>query len=90
VEVDKLAARVRRDPKARNAVEDFSRLEPNTAYPVAGSFVGFLIRTYGTRRVADFFRGCRPVTPERDRRFRDVFGLTVDQAWATWSETLPG
>ncbi len=66
VEVDKLAARVRRD------------------------FVGFLIRTYGARRVSDFFRDCRPVTPERDRRFRDVFGLTVDQAWATWSETLPG
>ncbi len=90
VEVDKLAARARRDPKARSVVEDFSRLEPNTAYPVAGSFVGFLIRTYGARRVSDFFRDCRPVTPERDRRFRDVFGLTVDQAWATWSETLPG
>ena len=71
-------------------VEDFSRLEPNTAYPVAGSFVGFLLRTYGARRVSDFFRDCRPATQERDRRFRDVFGLTVDQAWATWSDTLPG
>jgi hypothetical protein len=70
-------------------VEDFSRLEPNTAYPVAGSFVGFLIRTYGARRVSDFFRDSRPVTPERDRRFKDVFGVSVDQAWATWSDTLP-
>jgi hypothetical protein len=89
VEVDRLAARVRGNAKARGVVEDFSRLEPNTAYPVAGSFVGFLIRTYGARRVSDFFRDSRPVTPERDRRFKDVFGVSVDQAWATWSETLP-
>src|SRR6266496_3576224 len=84
-----LAARVRRDAGARRVVEDFARLEPNTAYPVAGSFVGFLIRTYGARRVSDFFRGCRPAAPERDRRFRDVFGVTVDQAWTSWSEALP-
>jgi hypothetical protein len=59
-------------------------MDPQTAYPVAGSFVGHLIRTEGLGKVADFFRGCRQGGGDRDQAFAGVFGRSLEAAGAEW------
>jgi len=84
--VDDLARRLVRRCTWRALLERFESLDPEVGYPLAGSFVAFLIERHGVDRVSAFFRGCRPETA--GRRFEDVFGLSLDQAGAAWVRGL--
>ena len=64
----------------------FERMDPETAYPIAGSFVAFLIKTYGVSRVAEFFRASGNSGSPRDDVFRATFGQSLDQAGTAWKE----
>ena len=64
----------------------FESLPPDVAYPVAGSFVAFLIKSYGVSRVAEFFRASGGSGAPRDEAFRATFGQGLDQAGAAWAE----
>jgi hypothetical protein len=88
VSVDELAKVAIRSVKLRQATDDFARLDPRVAYPMAGSFVGFLIRHHGVATVSSFFRGCQPKVATRDLRFAEVFGQTLDEAGAAWAHEL--
>jgi hypothetical protein len=64
----------------------FESLPPDVAYPVAGSFVAFLIKTHGVSRVAAFFRASGASGAPRDDAFRATFGVGLDEAGAAWAE----
>jgi hypothetical protein len=64
----------------------FESLPPEVAYPVAGSFVAFLIKTYGVSRVAEFFRASGDSGSPGDGAFRATFGQGLDQAGAAWAD----
>lgn len=64
----------------------FESMDPETAYPVAGSFVAFLIKTYGVSRVAEFFRASGDSGSPGDYAFRATFGESLDRAGAAWAE----
>lgn len=63
----------------------FEAMDAETAYPLAGSFVGYLIKTYGVSRVAEFFRACGRSGVPQDAAFRATFGQGLDEAGAAWS-----
>jgi hypothetical protein len=86
--VDELARRSAENGTIGTLVDDFASLDPQTSYAVAGSFVGYLIRTHGVDRVADFFRRCGSNPEERQVHFRRTFGLTLEAAGAAWAAAL--
>ncbi len=61
-------------------------METGSLYPLAGSFVGYLLKTYGAPAVSAFFRGTAgdgvPVAFERS------FGTTLDAAGEQWMARL--
>ena len=64
----------------------FESMDPETAYPIAGSFVAFLIKTYGVSRMAEFFRASGDSGSPPDVAFRSTFGESLDQAGTAWKE----
>jgi hypothetical protein len=68
-------------------VAAFERCDPAVAYSVAGSFVGWLIKTQSVEKVAEFFRSC-PRAQDSGAAFARVFGKTVEQAEGEWRATL--
>ena len=56
----------------------FESLPPEMAYPLAGSFVASLIKTYGVSRVAAFFRACGGAGAPRDDAFRAHLRPSLD------------
>jgi hypothetical protein len=65
----------------------FDGTEPAVGYAVAGSFVGYLVRTHGMASVTAFFRACGPgVDPAA--AFADAFGGTMQALTAQWRGTL--
>jgi hypothetical protein len=69
-------------------VDRFEDMDAAIAYPLAGSFVAFLIKTHGVSRVAEFFRACGDSGRPREAAFRQAFGVTLDEAGAAWA--VPG
>jgi hypothetical protein len=67
-------------------VKQFDRMDPQSAYPVAGSFVAFLIKTQGITKTAQFFRAC--FGGNTATAFQRTFGLSMDEAGAGWVATL--
>jgi hypothetical protein len=67
-------------------VASFDRVDPEIGYPVAGSFVAFLIRTHGIAKVTELFRSCpaqaMPVA------FQAAFGQSLDAAGVAWAASL--
>lgn len=66
-------------------VARFDALDPEAAYPLAGSFVSWLVREYGVPRVAAFFRACGYSGEGTSEAFRATFGLGLDEAGALWA-----
>jgi hypothetical protein len=73
-----------RQESLSSLVERFERLDPDIAYPLAGSFVAFLIKTHGVSRVAEFFRACGNSGAPPAAAFREAFGVGLDEAGAAW------
>jgi hypothetical protein len=65
----------------------FDRFDPNTAYAVAGSFVGYLVRTHGIEQVTKFFRACGPKVDTKVA-FASTFGGSLETVSAEWRKTL--
>ncbi|PYQ47962.1 MAG: hypothetical protein DMF78_22400 [Acidobacteria bacterium] len=68
-------------------VAGFDRMDPEQGYAVAGSFVGYLVRTQGLEKVSTFFRACRPGTRVA-AAFASTFNRTLDAAGASWRASL--
>ena len=67
-------------------VAAFDRYEPNAAYAVAGSFVGFLVRTHGVEQVTKFFRACHKGVDTA--AFAATFGGSLEAVSADWRKSL--
>jgi hypothetical protein len=74
-----------RGQKLSSLVASFERADPEITYPLAGSFVAFLIKAHGVARVAEFFRACGDSGAPREAAFRAAFGVTLDEAGAAWA-----
>ena len=61
-------------------------LTSDDGYFLAGSFVGYLVRTQGLPKVVAFFRA----TPRADTplAFRKTFGMSLDEAGAQWASAI--
>jgi hypothetical protein len=68
-------------------VASFDRFDPSTAYAVAGSFVGYMVKTHGMAQMVAFFRSCKPGT-NPTVAFAGSFGTSMDAAAADWRKTL--
>lgn len=71
-----------------HVVRNFALVDPEVSYPVAGSFVAFLIRTEGLARVVELFRAGGRDAAVRDAAFKRVFGRSLEEAAAAWQVTL--
>jgi hypothetical protein len=56
------------------------------SYPVAGAFVGFLLREYGTEAVGRFHAEVRPGRIPED--FRRIFGEPLEAVVARWQQAM--
>jgi hypothetical protein len=68
-------------------VADFDRYEPASAYAVAGSFVGYLVRTQGVEQVTKFFRACTKGV-DTPAAFVATFGGSLEAVSAQWRKSL--
>jgi hypothetical protein len=83
--VDQFARKV--DAPVESLIAGFERMESNTAYAVAGSFVGHLVRAHGAKKVAEFFKEC-PRGTAVPAAFAKVFGQSLAEAGQAWREAL--
>lgn len=70
--------------------EAFRRVSDQVSYPVAGSFVSYVVVSYGMTAVRTFFAGStRGDSVDAIRsRFATSFGVTLEQAEAEWRASL--
>jgi hypothetical protein len=85
--VDELARRVAGQVAFRTLLDRFLSVAPELRYPLAGSFVKFLIARHGLPKLSEFFRAC-PNERARDAQFARVFGVTLDAAGSEWIAAL--
>ena len=68
------------------------RVIPDTdGYPWAGSFLQFLVRTYGMRATLDFFRGGQGRDESLSAitsRFQQAYGISLTDADLAWRSHL--
>lgn len=84
--VDSTAKAWSRVAKLTALIARFDPSEPGAGYAVAGSFVGWLVKSKGADRVAEFFRECSG--HNTSDAFAKTFGLSLDEAGALWSRSL--
>jgi hypothetical protein len=83
-DVDRVARRLGGRQRVSEIATRFADLPPETAYALAGSFVGFLLEAYGIERVTRFLSQCGPSAPEQAAAFERVFGVSLDAAGEAW------
>jgi hypothetical protein len=83
--VHSLAMRAGPSVNLLDLVRDFDGADPLTAYAIAGSFVDYLIKQYGLKKVADYFRICKPANMDRIAAFERTFGDTLPRIATRWS-----
>lgn len=64
----------------------FRSIDSNTTYPLAGSFVRFLIDEFGLDPMRFFIARSNPEDRSATIRdqFRSAYGMSVDEAWNRW------
>jgi hypothetical protein len=67
-------------------VAQFDRMDAQRAYPAAGSFVAFLLKTQGMAKMTQFFRSCSGGNTAD--AFQRAFGLTMNEAGVGWVVTI--
>ena len=87
--VDDLAKPVAGQLRPKALASRFTDLDPNVAYPVAGSFVARIIERHGIAKVREFLLACGP-GQGWERAFAKTFGLSFEEAWTDWSRSLSG
>lgn len=70
--------------------QGFFSFDANTMYPIAGSFVRYLIDTYGLARMKTLLNGASfdDAASRTQGRFLAAYGVTVDSAWSEWRTWL--
>jgi len=65
---------------------DFRRYESGITYPESGSFVRYMIDTYGMSRMKSIFQTVNygDSKDEIKQKFQSVYGISIDQAEAEW------
>jgi len=79
-----LASGARLEPFLRS----FENQDPRLAYPLAGSFVAFLLDRYGIDPLVAFLRECGPSPRRYEGAFRRAFGRSVANATIAWQAAL--
>jgi hypothetical protein len=85
--VDELAKKAVGRVAFRTLADEFTTLAPEVRYPLAGSFVKFLIARHGLAKLSELFGACKNERA-RDAQFAQVFGVTLDAAGADWLASL--
>jgi hypothetical protein len=88
VSVDTLAKNDLGRVELASVLNTFDRVDPQVSYPIAGSFVRYLIKLHGLPKVVQFFRACHAGPSARDTAFASVFGAPVNEALSTWAASL--
>lgn len=65
---------------------DFRRYEPGITYPESGSFVRYLIDTYGIDKMKSIFQTGNQADPKGEikQKFQSAYGFSIDEAEAEW------
>jgi hypothetical protein len=86
--VDDVARGSLRATALSTLVARFASTDPQEAYPVAGSFMRFLLKRHGTTRVLRFFKDS--TLGARGEAFQNVFGESLDATGSLWMTRLCG
>jgi hypothetical protein len=86
--VDDVARGTLRATALSELIARFASADPQEAYPIAGSFVRFLLKRHGIARVIRFFRGS--TAGARGEAFENAFGESVDATGSLWMARLCG
>ncbi|TAL74485.1 MAG: hypothetical protein EPN88_03765 [Bacteroidetes bacterium] len=62
----------------------FDKAKQHKAYAETGSFGNYLFQTYGINKIKQFQR----LSQEKDRPWKDVFGISIQELEANWLKTL--
>jgi hypothetical protein len=73
---------------ARPFLDRFSEQDPDAAYAVAGSLVGYLFDRYGIEPFVAFLRGCSVDSGRYEAAFQRAYGRTVTRATLEWERSL--
>jgi hypothetical protein len=85
--VDEIARRLAGRVGFRTLLDRFSSLAPEVRYPLAGSFVRFLIARHGIAKLSELFRACADERA-RDAQFARLMGGSLDDAGRDWVAAL--
>ena len=81
-------------PRLSDIVETdaFRQLDDNRSYPIAGSFLSFMLDSHGIEPMKQFFRnGSREARrADIEREFSAAFGITLSDAEGQWHQFLVG
>jgi hypothetical protein len=69
---------------------DFFRFDTNLTYPMAGSFVRYLLDTHGLARFKDFLHNARfdAAAAQTEAAFLAAYGESVSSVWLDWRTWL--
>jgi hypothetical protein len=85
--VDEIAKKAAGRVAFRTLADRFTTLAPEVRYPLAGSFVKYLIAQHSLAKLAEFFGACENER-SRDAQFAQVFGVSLDAAGRAWHASL--
>ena len=72
----------------RPFLDRFAEQNPEAAYAVAGSLVGYLLDQYGADAFVAFLRGCDVDSSRYEAAFQRAYGRTVARATLEWQRSL--
>lgn len=86
--VDDVARDVLRGAPMSELIAGFASANPQEGYPIAGSFMRFLLKRHGYERVVRFFRAC--AKGRSGDAYQEVFGESVEATGSLWMSRLFG
>ena len=85
--VDRVARTIAATTPLETLIAHFDPTDPREGYAVAGSFMGYLIKTHGLPKVSHFFQACHGQRTTA-AAFADILGETLEVAGARWARSL--
>lgn len=86
-DVNQIVRGLSKVPTLAALTTQFGRHDANVSYPVAGSFVGYLIKKHGIATVREFFRRSTSGT-QTESTFAAAFGQSLTDAELAWRAAL--
>ena len=68
----------------------FGNLDPNISYPVAGSFVRFLINKYGIEKIKEYVKLSQFDDSKNTihLNFTSIYSISIESEWNNWNEFI--